>query len=180
MALVLYLDIYSHCQKCSNADIFIIVPIAILGVLLVVLLFFLNLTVADGTINAFILYVNILSINSTVFFHSHDTTLKAAYIFISISNLDMGIQRCFYDGMDDYTMLKCGCSFCFLFILFLLLQYSSWLVDTLQEYRDSLHGEHYQYLPHYSYCLTQRYCVLYPVFCSPILILSTYQVIILN
>ena len=95
----------SHCQQCSNANIFIIVPIAILGLLLVVLLFFLNLTVADGTINAFILYVNILSINSTVFFRSHDTASKIAYTFISVSNLDMGIQLCFYDGMDDYAKM---------------------------------------------------------------------------
>ena len=95
----------SNCQKCSSVNIFIIVPIAILGLLLVVFLFFLNLTVADGTINAFILYVNILSINSTVFFHSNDTASKAAYIFISVSNLDMGIQTCFYDGMDDYAKM---------------------------------------------------------------------------
>lgn len=97
----------SHCQKCSNASIFIIVPIAILGLLLVVLLFFINLTVADGTINAFILYVNIISINSTLFFHSHDhdAASKVAYIFISVSNLDMGIQTCFYDGMDDYAKM---------------------------------------------------------------------------
>ena len=95
----------SHCQKCSNANIFIIVPIAVLGLLLVVLLFLINLTVADGTINAFILYVNILSINSTVFFHSHDAASKTAYIFISVLNLDMGIQTCFYDGMDDYAKI---------------------------------------------------------------------------
>ena len=97
----------SHCQKCSNASIFIIAPLAVLGLLLVVLLFFINLTVADGTINAFILYVNILSINSTLFFHSHDhdAASKAAYIFISVSNLDMGIQTCFYDGMDDYAKM---------------------------------------------------------------------------
>ena len=95
----------SHCQQCSNASMFIIIPIAILGLLLVVLLFFLNLTVADGTINAFILYVSILSINSTVFFPLHYTASVASYIFISISNLDMGIQMCFYDGMDDYAKM---------------------------------------------------------------------------
>ena len=95
----------SHCQQCSNANMFIIVPIAILGILLVVLLFFLNLTVADGTINAFILYVNILSINSAIFFPMHDTATKLSYVFISISNLDMGIQMCFYDGMDDYAKM---------------------------------------------------------------------------
>ena len=95
----------SHCLQCSNVNMFIIVPIAILGLLLVVLLFFLNLTVADGSINAFILYVNILSINSTIVFPLHDTASVVSYIFISISNLDMGIKMCFYDGMDDYAKM---------------------------------------------------------------------------
>ena len=95
----------SHCQQCSNTNLFIIVPIAILGLLLVLLLFFLNLTVADGTINAFILYVNILSINSAILFPVHETASKISYIFVSISNLDIGIQMCFYNGMDDYAKM---------------------------------------------------------------------------
>ena len=95
----------SHCQKCSNANLFIIPPIALSGILLVVLLFILNLTVVDGTINAFILYVNIVSINNTVIFTSHDTATKIAYTFISLANLDMGIEVCFYNGMDDYVKM---------------------------------------------------------------------------
>ena len=92
----------SHCQQCSNVSLLIVLPIALSGVLLVVLLFFLNLTVADGTINAFILYVNIVSINSTIFFPTHDTI---AYAFMSLANLDMGIRMCFYNGMDDYAKM---------------------------------------------------------------------------
>ena len=95
----------SHCQQCSNVYLFIIIPIAILGLLLVVLLFFLNLTVVDGTINAFILYVNIVSINSTIIFPSRDTASILSYVFISVSNLDIGIQMCFYNGMDDYAKM---------------------------------------------------------------------------
>ena len=66
----------SHCQRCSNVKFFIILPVALSGIVLVVLLFFLNLTVADGTINAFILYINIniVSINRTVLFPSHNTS----------------------------------------------------------------------------------------------------------
>ena len=80
---------------------------ALSGILLVVLLFFLNLTVADGTINAFILYINIVSINNTVLFTSHNASIatSVAYMFISLANLDMGIQLCFYNGMDDYAKM---------------------------------------------------------------------------
>ena len=91
----------SHCQQCSNIYLFLIVPIAIAGLVLVSLLFTLNLTVTDGTINAFILYVNIISINTPVFFPQY----TPAYTFISLANLDLGIQTCFYNGMDDYAKM---------------------------------------------------------------------------
>ena len=97
----------SHCQQCSNVNLFIILPVALSGIVLVVLLFCLNLTVADGTINAFILYINIVSINSTVLFPSHNTSTATgvAYAFISLANLDMGIEMCFYNGMDGYAKM---------------------------------------------------------------------------
>jgi len=94
----------SHCQHCSNIHLLLILPIIIVGILLVLLLFLLNLTVTDGTINAFIMYVNIIGINSDVFFTDHVTT-PAAYTFISLVNLDLGIKTCFYDGMDDYAKM---------------------------------------------------------------------------
>ena len=96
----------SHCQKCSNTFLFVILPVALSGVILVVLLFLLNLTVVIGTINAFVLYINIVSINSTMFFPTHhDTSTSIAYAFISLANLDLGIELCFYNGMDDYSKM---------------------------------------------------------------------------
>ena len=91
----------SQCKCCTNNFLYIIIPITIAGVMLVLVMFLINLTVTDGTINGFILYVNILSINSP-------TLLKrrtAAYILISIANLDLGIETCFYNGMDDYAKM---------------------------------------------------------------------------
>ena len=93
-----------YCQKCSNIYILLIIPIAIAGLLLVFLIFHLNLTVTDGTINAFILYTNIISINIPVFFPSTNEFVPA-YTFISLANLDLGIQTCFYNGMDDYAKM---------------------------------------------------------------------------
>ena len=81
--------------------------------MLVLLLFILNLTVADGTINAFILYVNIISINSFVIFSD---LLTPAYIFISLANLDFGFQTCFYNGMDDYAKMWLQLAFPFYLI----------------------------------------------------------------
>ena len=97
--------------------LFLIVPIAIAGLVLVLLLFILNLTVTDGTINAFILYVNIVSINTPVFFPQlGDLELTPAYTFISLANLDLGIQTCFYNGMDDYAKMWLQLAFPFYLI----------------------------------------------------------------
>ena len=105
----------SHCQQCSNTYIFLIVPIAIAGLVLVLLLFILNLTVTDGTINAFILYANIISINTPVFF-LQTSKFAPAYTFVSLANLDLGIQTCFYNGMDDYAKMWLQLAFPFYLI----------------------------------------------------------------
>ena len=96
----------SQCQHCSSSNyyLFLIVPFALAGLVLVLLLFTLNLTVTDGDINGFILYVNIISINSHVFFPLNNS-IQPSYIFVSIANLDLGIETCFYNGMDDYAKM---------------------------------------------------------------------------
>ena len=95
----------SQCQQChSNYYLFLIIPFAIAGLVLVLLLFTLNLTVTDGDINGFIFYVNIVSINSHVFFPLNNS-IQPSYIFVSIANLDLGIETCFYNGMDDYAKM---------------------------------------------------------------------------
>ena len=90
----------SHCKKCSNMFLFIITPIAIAGFVSVAMLFIFNLTVTNGKINTIIFYANIININHLVFFPKHNSPL---YIFLSLLNLDLGIETCFYDGMDDYV-----------------------------------------------------------------------------
>ena len=91
----------SQCQKCSNVSLFVVIPIALAGILLVLMLFILNLTVTNGAINTFIFYFNIASINITMFIPiCHDSI---ACITLSLFNLDLGIKSCFYDGMDDYA-----------------------------------------------------------------------------
>ena len=107
----------SYCKQCSSLYLTLIIPIGIAGLLLVLLLFLLNLTVTDGSINAFIFYVNIISINSTVFF-PYQHTVSPAYIFISLANLDLGIQTCFYNGMDDYAKMWLQLTFPF-YLIFL-------------------------------------------------------------
>ena len=92
----------SNCKQCSNVYLLLIIPIAIAGVVLVMMLFTFNLTVTNGIINTLIFYVNIISINYSQFCYysnSPDCTV------LSLLNLDLGIETCFYDGMDGYTKM---------------------------------------------------------------------------
>ena len=92
----------NECEVCTNSYLALLIPFAIAGLLLVVLLLLFNsLTVSVGAINGLIFYANILQVNKGIFFppgHSNPMTT-----FIAWLNLDLGIKTCFYDGMDQYA-----------------------------------------------------------------------------
>ena len=90
------------CQHCSNRYISLLVAFAGAGVALVILLISCNITVTEGTVNGLIFYANIVRMNNTIFFPPYNSNILT--IFIAWTNLDLGIQSCFYDGMDGYTL----------------------------------------------------------------------------
>ena len=91
----------SQCKECSNNYLALLIPFALAGVLLVILLFFLHLTVAAGTLHGLIFYANIVAANHHIFFPPSSN--NPASIFVAWLNLDLGIQTCFYNGMDAYA-----------------------------------------------------------------------------
>ena len=93
----------SQCRKCSNEYLALLIPFALAGVALVILLFVLNMTVTTGTLHGLIFYANIVAANHQIFFPL-DTNIVAR-IFIAWLNLDLGIETCFYHGMDAYCKL---------------------------------------------------------------------------
>ena len=94
----------SRCMKCTNVHILITVIVIVAGIVLVVLLYLLNLTATNGTINGIIFYANIVSINDSVFL-VNDNVFKPLRVFIAFTNLDLGIETCFYNGMDSYAKM---------------------------------------------------------------------------
>ena len=94
----------SRCMECTNLYILITLIVVVAGIVLVVLLYLLNLTVPTGTINGIIFYANIVSINDSIFL-VNDNVLKPLRVFISFVNLDLGIEICFYNGMDSYVKM---------------------------------------------------------------------------
>ena len=91
----------SQCKECSNNYLALLIPFALAGVLLIILLFLLHLTVAAGTLHGLIFYANIVAANHHIFFPQSSN--NPAGIFIAWLNLDLGIQTCFYNGMNAYA-----------------------------------------------------------------------------
>ena len=94
----------SRCIPCTNIHALISIAILFAGMSLVVTLYLLNLTVTNGTIIGVIFYANIISINDSIFL-ANDNIFAPLRVFISFVNLDLGIETCFYNGMDGYTKM---------------------------------------------------------------------------
>ena len=94
----------SRCMQCTNLHILISIIVIVAGIVLVMSLYIINFTVTIGTINGIIFYANIVSINDSVFF-VNDSVFKPLRVFISFTNLDLGITTCFYNGMDNYQKM---------------------------------------------------------------------------
>ena len=65
----------------------------------------LDLTVAKGTINGLIFYANVVWANKTILFTTIDALHPVQhflYTFIAWLNLDLGIETCFFDGLNAY------------------------------------------------------------------------------
>jgi len=76
-------------------------PFALAGIALVLLLLICKLTVTAGTISGLIFYANIVTVNRAIFFPPNQTNILT--VFIAWLNLDLGIETCFFDGMDAYV-----------------------------------------------------------------------------
>ena len=110
----------SACRECSSLWALLWVPvIALAGIALVVFLIVLNLTVSVGTINGLIFYANIVRANHATFFPPNTANSFLSW-FIAWINLDLGIETCFYNGLDAYV--KTWLQFVFpLYIWFLVI-----------------------------------------------------------
>ena len=89
-----------QCKCCSDIYLLLIVPLAISGIVLVVLLYIFNLTVSNGTVNTCVFYINILNINKLMIFPD---CRSFTCVILSSMNFEFRTTSCFYNGMDDYA-----------------------------------------------------------------------------
>ena len=113
------------CKDCSNWWLLTLLVYAIIGPLFIYLLYILNLTITTGTINGILFYtqvsnaglLDILMTESYFCKGSSNFGRKAAMIFISLLNLNIGFPLCFFNGMTE--IWKAGLSL--LFPIYLLI-----------------------------------------------------------
>ena len=115
----------SSCGECFNSNhtsFVVVIVCALFGILLVLVIFKFNLTVSTGLFSGFVFYSNIVFLNSEDYiqishpYNSTDRALKAFQILLAWTNLDVGIEMCFFDGYSDYVAVWIQ----FLFPLYLL------------------------------------------------------------
>ena len=106
----------SRCKECSDNYISLLIPFALAGTALVTFILLFNLTIATGTVHGLIFYANILTANHSLFLPP--STSSFLTVFISWLNLDLGIETCFYNGMDSYGKFLLQLAFpTYLFVL---------------------------------------------------------------
>ena len=100
----------SNCKPCSNSNLWLIVIYLGSGILLIALLTMCNITVANGTLNGIMFYVNFIHAHKNIFFPENFSNHNVFRILIAWLNLDLGIEVCFYKGMTTYqkTWLQFG------------------------------------------------------------------------
>ena len=95
-----------RCLKCSNTYLTLLMVFFTAGILLVSFLVFFNFTISQGTPSGLILYANFVGANSYIFFTPEiykNASVKFLSVFIAWLNLDVGIETCFYNGLDVYV-----------------------------------------------------------------------------
>lgn len=111
----------SRCIQCKIhwplVCLAIIISATLAGIALVALLLALNLTVAVGTINGIIFYVNIVHANISTFFPF--TEPNCISVYIAWLNLELGIDTCFLKewtctGRHCYNLFSRCMSYCLL------------------------------------------------------------------
>ena len=105
----------NKCGQCSNKYISLIVPFIVAGIILVAFLLVSNITVSVGSINGLLFYANVMKLNESV----NGISIPVLSQFIAWLNLDLGIETCFFNGLDGYW--KTWLQYCFSFALIVLL-----------------------------------------------------------
>ena len=116
----------NKCESCNNKYLSIVVAFIVAGIALVVFLLGCNLTVSVGSINGLLFYANMIKLNESALF-PNGVSIPVLSQFIAWLNLDLGIQTCFFNGLDGYwkTWLQFGYSLTLIAAIIVCCKFSS-------------------------------------------------------
>ena len=122
----------SQCLPCPKdwTKVFIVLALGAIvsGIMLIVIILILNLTVAVGTLSGLIFYANIVAANNITYCSLSKPNFFS--VFIAWLNLELGLDTCFYNGLDTYSKVWLQFLFpiyliCILIIMIIMSKYSS-------------------------------------------------------
>ena len=108
----------NRCLKCSNNYIAMIIVFALLGIILVSAISFLQITISEGYLNGMLFYANVLNLYLPLLTKS-GSNIVHIFFLVSLLNLNLGFECCFYDGMTG--LARTGLNLVFPFYIFLLM-----------------------------------------------------------
>ena len=108
----------NKCLPCTNNYLALLIAFALMGIaLMLFFLVFQLFTVKAGVISGLIFYASIVGANQNIFYPPGRKNIVG--FFVMWFKLDLGIETCFYDGMDIYA--KTWLQFVFPIYLFCLI-----------------------------------------------------------
>ena len=114
-----YSIVFGNSRRCllcvNNSTLALILAFIVAGVLLVAMVAFLKVDLSSGYINGLLFYSHILG----PFIFRLAPTAPAIFLPVAFLNLDLGIETCFYNGMN--ALAYAGLQFVFPFYLYLLM-----------------------------------------------------------
>ena len=91
----------NKCESCTDDYLLLVIGFILAGVALVIFLLVCNLTVSVGSINGLLFYANLVKLNEAALF-PNGASIPVLSQFIAWLNLDLGIETCFFNGLDGY------------------------------------------------------------------------------
>ena len=116
-----------RCRRCSNWYILLYPIFIAIGILVILVLRYLNITITAGFINGAIFYSNIVSIYGTTLVPGETLTNKAI-VLVSFPTFNLGFETCLHDKMN--TLEKVLWQLSFPFYLFILMVITTLLART--------------------------------------------------
>ena len=107
-----------RCLVCTNTSILLILLFPVLGLLLILSIYFLDITITTGLLNGAIFFSNFVTLYGIFVFGEKGYNNFTAFIYFL--SLNFGFEACLYDGMEAIGRLLLHFSFpIYLFLLIL-------------------------------------------------------------